>query len=118
MTVRRAVVGFASLLALGCIAASPPRPSGPEPVVVYFPAGDCGGVLELELFDRARSAWIAHPEHPRLAPGACALELRERLLDELRVRCVDPSGRRGPSAWVVGAELAAAAPGCAAAPSH
>jgi hypothetical protein len=100
---------LASLVAaaLGCSA--PPKPAatpgGDARVLVYFPPGACGGELELELYDRAAGAWRPHPEHPRLAPGSCALESPERLLNELRVRCADPAGLRGPSEWVVGAAL-------------
>jgi len=79
---------------------------------VYYPAGTCIGELEIELFDRASGAWRSHPEHPRLAPGSCAWEQPATLLNELRVRCVDPTGAWAASDWVVGAELAQGKPSC------
>ncbi len=89
-----------------------PSPAGGR-VVVHYPAGACeGGVLELEVFERATGRWLPHPEHPTLAPGACALEDPTVLLNELRVRCADAEGRRPPSEWVVGAELAGAPAKC------
>jgi hypothetical protein len=85
-------------------------------VLVYYPAGECRGELELELYDRATGAWRPHPEHPRVATGSCHRELPDQLLNELRVRCADPAGKRAPSDWVVGAELARAPTPCAGAP--
>ncbi|HEY8123620.1 MAG TPA: hypothetical protein VII78_20045 [Myxococcota bacterium] len=87
------------------------RPAGDE-VLVFYPPGDCAGELELEVYDRAAGAWRPHPRHPRLAPGACAFEPPGGLLNELRVRCADPAGKRAPSAWVEGAEVASAAASC------
>lgn len=116
----RAVGAVACALALGCVVA-PPAPLRSEErtterVVVYYPAGECGAELELELYDRATGEWRPHPVHPRLAPGSCAFESPERLLNELRVRCADETGRRAPSEWVVGVELAAPAAACKGAP--
>jgi len=110
----------AAIAAVACACLVPA--SGPQPAIsaaarervrVYYPPGACVGELEIELFDRASGAWRAHPEHPRLRPGACAWEEPGGLLNELRVRCVDPIGARGPSEWVVGAELATTHPDCA-----
>jgi hypothetical protein len=124
-----ALAAFLAGSALGCVPATPPRgaapsasappaagPTGEVRMLVFYPPGACGGELEVEVFDRAAHAWLPHPEHPRLAPGACAAELAWRLLNELRVRCADPAGRRLPSPWVVGAELAASAAPCAGTP--
>jgi hypothetical protein len=116
------------LVALACCAvpgasavAKPPPHAGPSgvaaaPVLVYYPAGDCGGELELEIYDRVAGAWRPHPDHPRVPTGSCQRELPDQLLNELRVRCADPAGRRPPSDWVVGAELPGALTPCAAAP--
>jgi hypothetical protein len=110
---------------LGCTQAPPPRrlpaestasrpapPNADERVLVYFPRGSCTGELELERFDRASGAWLPHPDAPRLRPDACLREPAGQLLNELRVRCVDPSGRLSSSAWVVGAEVGESAPPC------
>jgi len=104
----------AGLACVPPIAPASPAISAPTPerVLVYYPPGTCPAQLEIELFDRESGAWRAHPEHPRLPPGACAWEEPGSLLNELRVRCVDPSGARRPSEWVVGAERAGEAPEC------
>ena len=110
---------------LACASAPPPRrlpaeatatrAAAPvdERVLVYFPPGTCTGQLEIERFDRAAGAWRPHPEAPRLEPGACLREPAGQLLNELRVRCVDPTDLLQPSAWVVGAELGESAAPCA-----
>jgi hypothetical protein len=85
-------------------------------VLVYYPRGDCGGVLEIEVYDRIAGRWAPHPEHPWLPPGACAREEAGTLLNELRVRCADPENSRRPSEWVVGAEVASTSPACENAP--
>jgi hypothetical protein len=102
---------------IGCAApvsgqppASPPAP--PARVLVYYPPGSCVGELEIELFDRVAGTWRLHPEHARLKPGACAPEDPATLLNELRVRCIDPTGAWAPSDWVIGAELAGSKPAC------
>lgn len=110
-----------AFVAIGCATApqanEPPAPTvPPEQALVRYPAGDCSGVLEIELFERASGSWRAHPTHPRLAPGACAQEPAGGLMNELRVRCADPEGARAPSEWVVGAELASAPGACPGAP--
>ncbi len=113
---RRLGVALAIGWTCGCTAAAPvvaAAPAGaPGRVRVHYPAGACGGELELEVFDRASGAWRAHPEHPRLPPGACAWEWPGGLLNEIRVRCADPAGARPPSEWVVGAEVAPAQATC------
>jgi hypothetical protein len=75
-------------------------------VLVYYPAADCRGELELELYDRVAGVWRPHPDHPRVPTGACLWELPDQLLNELRVRCADPARKRAPSDWVVGAGVA------------
>ncbi len=89
------------LLLLG-VAAS----AGAESVTVLYPAGDCAtGRIDVQVFDRQSRVWGPHPEHPQLATGRCVSEESGVLLNELRIRCIDPSAQRAPSAWVVGAEV-------------
>ncbi len=83
-------------------------PSGlrAEPVTVRFPQGSCdSGWIEVQVYNRLSDRWVPHPTHPRVAAGQCHIEESGRLLNEIRVRCVDPSRRRRPSAWVVGANV-------------
>jgi hypothetical protein len=81
-----------------------------EPVTVFFPRGDCeSGVIEVEIYDRDRRLWVAH-SIPRVEAGGCRTEESGLLLNEFRVRCIDPTGRRMPSPWVVGAEVFRTAP--------
>ena len=110
---RRACGLGAAMLAAACAGggAAAPAPSRADaaPALsdsarVHYPAGACQtGELQVQLFDRASGEWRDHPEHARLAAGSCTRERAELLLNELRVRCVDPSGRLAPSEWVVGA---------------
>ena len=96
--------GGASIRRAGTSPDAPPTLPRDPYAWVHFPGGECETkVLEAEVWDRAANGWVAHPDHPRIAAGSCHLEERLVLLNELRVRCVDPSGRRSPSAWVVGA---------------
>ena len=77
-----------------------------EDAQLYFPPGACEtGWLEVQIFDRAQGGFVPDPQHPRLRVGACARERMDRLLNEVRVRCIDPAGRRPPSAWVSGVDL-------------
>jgi hypothetical protein len=118
MSARPSAALLAGCLALGCAAraqeagAPPTRAPGERVLVFYTPGACAAGQLEVEIYDRALRSWRPHPEHPRLAPGACVLEAPGQLLNELRVRCLDPSGKRPPSAWVVGAEVAPGATPC------
>ena len=118
MTLRDSLCVVAGALALGCAVAgsAPSAARAPDPasddVLVQYPAGDCTAELEIEIYERGAGAWRPHPRHARLALGACALEAPGRLLNELRVRCVDPLGRRAPSEWVVGASPARSAAPC------
>ncbi|MCG8592030.1 MAG: hypothetical protein MJE66_22260 [Proteobacteria bacterium] len=73
---------------------------------VLYPGGECEtGWIEVERYDREIRAWRAHAHHPRVRADACRREDVSSLLNELRVRCIDPSGARPPSPWRVGAEL-------------
>jgi len=123
--VRLRAPGFGLLACVGvwaCVPAAAPSPVGPTqadaPVLVYYPAGECAGELEVEIYDRGSGAWVPHAEHPRLPPGACRSERSGQLFNELRVRCADPAGRRAPSAWVVGAEVGPTSAACADAQSR
>lgn len=67
--------------------------STPDPVRVFYAGEPCDGDwIELEVFDRAAEAWMAHPEHPRVPVGTCQEENAGWLLNELRWRCVTPGG--------------------------
>jgi len=103
--VRRASIAI--LLAAACAAASPSRADqAEEPVLVHYPAGACQtGRIEIQIWNRATAAWMEHPEHPLVEAGSCQLELAHLLLNELRIRCVDPDGLREPSEWVSGVTL-------------
>jgi hypothetical protein len=74
---------------------------------VYYPRGRCEtGLLEVQVYDRQRQRWTAHPEHSRLRTGSCHSEPMSILANDLRVRCIDPEERRAPSHWVVGGRAA------------
>ncbi len=98
--------------ARGIEALAPPAPDGVVRVEVFYGAGGCETrTIEIQVYDRARRRWTPHPRHPRIPADVCRWEEPGRLLNELRVRCVDPGGVRPPSTWVVGvARRAAAAP--------
>jgi len=103
-------VRCAAVVVLACLAVAGARA---EPVMVYFPPGDCeSGMIEVEIFDRTKNLWIPHSS-PRVKAGGCRTEESGYLLNEIRVRCIDPRGRRMPSQWVVGAEVFRAAPSSA-----
>ena len=120
----RRLPGLLVLLLASLACATPLRPPprsgwaqvGPEPrtiverpdqaVLVHFPPGACAtGWLEIEVYDAARAAWVAHPDGGRLRTGSCRFEPPQRLLNETRVRCYDPGGRRRASPWIVGVEV-------------
>ena len=100
------------VLVAGCASDPPavdPRTAS-ETVRVWYPRGDCQtGWLELEVWsasaDAWQGAWLPHPEHPRVRADRCHAEQSPILLNELRLRCIDPDGGRPPSAWLVGARL-------------
>jgi hypothetical protein len=72
-------------------------------VLVHYPAGACAtGWLDVETFERQADGWAPHAGGSRVRTGSCRFEPPDRLLNETRVRCVDPSGQRAPSAWVIG----------------
>ena len=116
---RALLLGFGLVGALACDprATLPRSPETPEAavaraaaefgdVMVLYPVGDCAtGVIEVQVYQREGSApgWHAHTEHPRVRAGSIQHEDPSKLLNELRVRCVDPEGVRPPSVWVVGA---------------
>jgi hypothetical protein len=73
-----------------------------DPVLVYYPRGDCRGKqIELEVFDRQSRRWVPHPAHPLVPVESCQLEDAGRLLNELRWRCEEPPGTQPPSVFVV-----------------
>lgn len=77
-------------------------------VLVRFPIGACAtGWLEVEEFVRqgGPGGWRPHAGGARMRAGTCRFESPERLLSEIRVRCIDPTGVRPPSAWVRGVAL-------------
>lgn len=77
-----------------------------ERVPVFYPKGDCEtGWIDVEIYNRDRQIWQAHPEHPRVESATCQLEDPGVLLQELRVRCADPDNRARVSEWRVGVEV-------------
>ena len=75
----------------------------PETHEVFYPGSGCGSrVLEVEVWYDAEETWIRHPNHPRVVADSCQPEARSRPLHQIRVRCIDPSSRTGPSPWRVG----------------
>jgi len=73
--------------------------AAPDLVHVYYGGRDCrGDVLELEVYDRDRAAWVPHPEHPRAPARSCQREDAGRLLNELRWRC-QPESDWAPTPW-------------------
>jgi hypothetical protein len=99
------------LLAHAVLAAESPH----DPVRVFYPAGDCStGVLEIELWNRVVEEWRPHPAHARIMADTCQLEDAGDLLNEIRVRCVDPGNPARASDWLTGVQVyePADAPGC------
>jgi len=71
---------------------------------VSYPRGACTTAwIEVQVFE-PDGGWVPHPEHPRIRAGGIHAEEAHRLLD-LRVRCIDPAGKRPPSEWVRGVDL-------------
>ena len=80
---------------------------GPSLGRVYFPPGDCtSGWIELEVWNRETHAWEPRPGEHRVRTGSCLEIDTGILLNELRIRCIDPSGEREPSGWVMRGRLA------------
>ncbi len=73
--------------------------------VFYSGRGCASRVLEVETWSGSREAWAPHPEHPRVVADSCVEEKPGAALHEIRVRCVDPSGRSEPGPWRVGVGL-------------
>lgn len=77
-----------------------------DPVLVYYPRGDCRGTqIELEVFDRQSRRWVPHPAHPLVPVESCQVEDAGRLLNEVRWRCEEPPGTQPPSVFVVGLDV-------------
>ncbi len=105
------------LLSMGpsVIWAGPALAAGPpvvDPYIVYHPGEGCeSGILEMEVWNRSKSAWQPHPHHSRILAGSCQREDAGGLLNEVRTRCVDSSRSRSPAApdsrpaWKVGFTL-------------
>ena len=105
------------LLTTGCASApsarpeeSPRRqaPSSGTPALerVVFPAGQCPtGWLEVQVFDRAGAKWRGHTGNGRIRAGSCLRIDPGQLLNEVRVRCIDPADERTPSEWVLGFDM-------------
>jgi hypothetical protein len=102
------VTGPACALPPTRASAASPAPATAARELVYLPRGACETeTIELELYDRATASWLPHPEHPRLTTGTCVSLDASSLLNELRLRCIDPGGKARPSPWVTGFEMAA-----------
>lgn len=107
------------LLSMGAsvMVAGPAFSAGPtvlDPFIVYYPGEGCeSGILEMEVWNRSKSAWQAHPHHSRILAGSCQREDAGGLLNEVRTRCADSNRNRsdGPTAphssptWKVGFSL-------------
>lgn len=103
---RAVVLGVLAGLLAG--AGAQAKPPGGTLVPVVYPKGGCqSGWLEVQVYDASSQSWRPHPDHPRIRTGACFREPSDILLTDLRVRCIDPRGRRSPSAWVQGTDLRA-----------
>jgi hypothetical protein len=99
-------------LGLLCAAAAAPARAvegnawAQDPVMVYYPRGDCrGDRIELEVFDRDTREWVPHPAHPFVPVESCQVEDAGRLLNELRWRCEEPPDTDPPSVFSVGLDV-------------
>lgn len=80
--------------------------TGFDPILVLFSSGGCESrVVDVELWSRDQEAWAPHPRHPRLVTGGCEVEDAGKLLNEIRIRCADPTGERDASPWRVGVNV-------------
>jgi hypothetical protein len=109
----RALAAALALISASCAIAPPTAratssdSAAPARERVYFPRGGCEtGTIELQLYDRASASWQPHPERPRLTTDTCHELDPSSLLNELRLRCIDPAGQAQPSAWITGFEVA------------
>ena len=104
---RRSVYTVLAAVALALSPGTIPAAGDDPPVTVFYPAGGCETRrLEIEVFARATRTWAPHPAHPQIDADTCQPEDPGQLLNELRLRCIDPQGKRAPSEWIVGADLA------------
>jgi hypothetical protein len=97
-------------LAAPALAQAPPAPAqnawAKDPLLVYYPRKDCRGEwIELEVFDRDKKDWTAHPGHARIPVDSCQVEDAGRLFNEIRWRCEEPPGTEPPSVWSVGLDV-------------
>jgi hypothetical protein len=77
--------------------------AGDDRIHVYYPRAECfGDRVEVEVWDRARESWRAHPEHGLVPVESCQVESAGVLLHEIRWRCYEPD--REP-AWHVGLDV-------------
>ena len=111
VTLSAALAG-ALIGAVACATVPLARADDPDdesaPVLVHFPRGDCQtDWIEVELWQRdlEGGGWRPHPQHPRVRAETCHYEQPGGLLNEIRVRCFDPSGSLKPSIWVIGTQL-------------
>jgi hypothetical protein len=92
--IRRSIIRFAALIAL---AAGLPSPAASEelfdPAPVLFDQFCRSQVIQLEVWDRRKSSWKSHPQHPLVLSGSCQLEDAGYLMNEIRTRCVRMDGR-------------------------
>ncbi len=112
---RRLALGILAALLTSPIPAFGQNRTLKDPVQVFYPAGDCTtGVIEIELFNRAVNQWQPHPAHPRIMADTCQTEDAGDLLNEIRVRCIDPANPARASDWLLGVQVfePAGAPGC------
>jgi hypothetical protein len=108
--VHRTPAFIAAALGLALSSGTAFAAGGDPRVTVFYPKGGCEtGRIEIEVFVRATKTWAPHPSHPQIATDTCQPEDPGTLLNELRLRCIDPQGKRAPSDWVLGADLASPA---------
>jgi hypothetical protein len=115
VTGRSVVAALLTVLLMVATSASGQSTEPADPVRVFYPAGDCAtGVIEIELWDRAAKAWQPHPAHSRIMADTCQTEDAGDLLNEIRIRCIDPASPARASAWTLGVQVwePAGAPGC------
>ncbi|MCZ6783353.1 MAG: hypothetical protein O7G30_08600 [Proteobacteria bacterium] len=76
-----------------------------DPVRVLFEGRECPSpFLQVEVWDRGQSAWSTHPSHAFILVDSCQVEDAGYLLNEIRIRCVDPDGQPG-TPWRIGVEV-------------
>ncbi len=75
-----------------------------DPVAVHFDLQCKTRVIELEVYDRRDGRWEPHIFHPRILSGSCQIEDAGYLMNEIRLRCLEPLGSATPS-WITGVEV-------------